>query len=344
MRRSAALASALNAQDQRLPTNRSEAEVVGALAEAHALYLDAVRKNEIADIGAAKGPASAAAGAASFPPAVVLMVVQPEERNFIDQRGIEVALWEAHRVPLIRATLLEIEKAGTLHGAERRLQLALQTGNVEVSVVYLRVGYTPTDYPGDAEWQGRALTERSFAIKCPSVDVQLAGTKKVQQVLSRAEELERFVSGEHAAMLRSCFAGLWGLQEGTEVTKDIVEMALAAPSNFVLKPQREGGGNNYFDQELADKLREMSPSERAAYIIMQRIEPPTHEAALMKAGEVEGGACACELGVYGVFLGDGRRVLLNKDAGHLLRVKRAGVAEGGVVAGFAALGSPVLYP
>jgi len=45
-----------------------------------------------------------------------------------------------------------------------------------------------------------------------------------------------------------------------------------------------------------------------------------------------------------VFLGDGQRVLLNQMAGHLLRVKIATVNEGGVVAGYAALGSPVLYP
>ena len=54
--------------------------------------------------------------------------------------------------------------------------------------------------------------------------------------------------------------------------------------------------------------------------------------------------CISELGVYGVFLGDGRQVLLNKQAGHLLRTKLADVDEGGVCAGFAVLSSPVLYP
>ena len=42
--------------------------------------------------------------------------------------------------------------------------------------------------------------------------------------------------------------------------------------------------------------------------------------------------------------GDGRQVLLNEQAGHLLRAKLAEVDEGGVCAGFAVLSSPVLFP
>lgn len=38
------------------------------------------------------------------------------------------------------------------------------------------------------------------------------------------------------------------------------------------------------------------------------------------------------------------QVLLNEQAGHLLRAKLADVDEGGVCAGFAVLSSPVLYP
>jgi glutathione synthase len=76
---------------------------------------------------------------------------------------------------------------------------------------------------------------------------------------------------------------------------------------------------------------------------MERILPPTHSCLLLKGGAVAGGPCAAELGVYGLFLGDGRTQALNVGAGHLLRAKMADVDEGGVVAGFAALSSPVLY-
>lgn len=206
-------------------------------------------------------------------------------------------------------------------------------------------GYTPRDFPSEDEWQARTLLERSMAVKCPSVTQHLAGTKKVQQVLADPNELSRFVNDEQAAMLRSCFAGLYGLDEdGGKDVEDAVNMARANPSKFVLKPQREGGGNNLFGDELCAALESMSAAERASYILMERIWPSSAMLPLMRGGELDGGACTCELGIYGVFLGDGRRVLLNSQAGHLLRAKLEGVDEGGVCAGFAVLSSPVLFP
>ncbi len=35
-----------------------------------------------------------------------------------------------------------------------------------VAMVYLRAGYAPTDYPSEAEWDGRLMIERSNAVKC----------------------------------------------------------------------------------------------------------------------------------------------------------------------------------
>ena len=68
----------------------------------------------------------------------------------------------------------------------------------------------------------------------------------------------------------------------------------------------------------------------------------------MREGALDGGACTCELGVYGVHLSDGSGALhdgeeeIDDAAGHLLRGKLDGVDEGGVCAGFAVLSSPVL--
>lgn len=50
--------------------------------------------------------------------------------------------------------------------------------------------------------------------------------------------------GDVAAM-RSCFAGLWSLHDVSDPATDaIVQAAISHPHDFVLKPQREGGGNN----------------------------------------------------------------------------------------------------
>ena len=78
----------------------------------------------------------------------------------------------------------------------------------------------------------------------------------------------------------------------------------------MLKPQREGGGNNLYGEEMARALGRMAAAERASYILMERIRPPTHALPLMRDGVLDGGECIAELGVFGVFLGDGRQVLL----------------------------------
>lgn len=51
-----------------------------------------------------------------------------------------------------------------------------------ITLIYFRAGYSPHDYPTDLEWQARLTMERSTAIKCPSIGLHLANTKKIQQV------------------------------------------------------------------------------------------------------------------------------------------------------------------
>jgi glutathione synthase len=76
---------------------------------------------------------------------------------------------------------------------------------------------------------------------------------------------------------------------------------------------------------------------------MERIKPPRQRAVFLRKGQVQAADSISELGVYGIFLGDGEaEPLLNSVAGYLLRTKVADVDEGGVASGFAVLNSPVL--
>ena len=323
-----------------LPPNGSASAVAAGMALAHKKYAATAAAKAAGGGGAGNGDGG------EGPALAVLMVVQPNERNVVDQRGIEHTLWKEHGVPLVRATLADVKANGSI-GADGKL-LLVQGGGVgrtlEVSLVYFRAGYTPDDYPGEAEWSARLLIERSLSVKCPSIAQHLAGTKKVQQVLALPKELARFASADEAAQLSACFAKLHGLEEGGGAAVDaIVAEARKRPDSFVLKPQREGGGNNLYGSELADALGTMSAAERASFILMERILPPSAPTPLMRQGELDGGGCTCELGVYGVVLTDGKQELCNEAAGHLLRVKLDGVDEGGVCAGFAVLSSPLLY-
>ena len=190
----------------------------------------------------------------------------------------------------------------------------------------------------------------------------------MQQLLAMEGVLERFMpTPEAAATLRSVFAKQYNLdvreESGSSSVQDVIENALRSPSDFVLKPQREGGGNNLYDEELVAALRTMSSGERAAYILMEKIRPSTFPARMVRDGAVTEAEAICELGIYGVFIGDGSTgsyslepplsaaqhngssmpslsTPYNKVGGFLLRVKPEQLNEGGVAAGYAVLSSP----
>ncbi len=68
-------------------------------------------------------------------------------------------------------------------------------------------------------------------------------------------------------------SGLWSLEDlDNPETAKVLQQAQEQPDLFVLKPQREGGGNNLYGEEILEKLRQRKGL--AAYILMQRIRPP----------------------------------------------------------------------
>jgi len=269
--------------------------------------------------------------------AIVLFIVQPGERNVIDQRGLEYVLWSEHKIRVVRKSLCEVEEQGKI-GVDHTLVLP----EGEVAVAYFRAGYTPDDYPSSAEWAGRTKLEKSKSICCPSIAYHLVGAKKVQQALAGPEVLERFLNKEECAALRESFAGLYGLERGLKSTEEIVAKAIEHPELYVMKPQREGGGNNFYGNDVREQLKTMTEKQREAYILMTKIEPKKENALLVRNGEVLTGPAISELGMYSVALFDDGEEIVNHHAGHLLRTKLANVNEGGVASGFAVLSSPFL--
>jgi glutathione synthetase len=300
--------------------------------------------------GLAAGVAAYAEGRPpSAAPPFVLFVVQPGERNVLDQRKLEHALRAAcaGRVVVRRATLAEVAQRGSLVAGQLLYTPPYEgAAPEEVALVYFRAGYTPDDHPTEVEWSARALIERSCAVKCPNVAYHLAGTKKVQQALAGAGQVERFLpSPEDAQAVRACFAGLWSLDatEDSEKSRAALAAAKADPSGFVMKPQREGGGNNIYGHDIAVALNGgMDEGELAGFVLMERVFPAEAEAVFVRAGRHAAASALSELGIFGVYLGDGKSVRLNESAGHLLRTKIANSDEGGVAAGFAVLDTPFL--
>lgn len=267
------------------------------------------------------------------PSAVVMIVVQTEERNMYDQHWLGSTLTERHNVRTIRKTLAEIDAQGkTLSDG------TLVVDGETVAVIYFRAGYAPNDYPSESEWKARLLMEESSAIKCPSISYHLTGTKKVQQELAKPNVLERFLENKDGiAKLRACFAGLWSLDDS-----NAVKNAIEQPGAFVMKPQREGGGNNIYGEEVKEtlvRLQKEGSEEEAAYILMQRIFPKVFPTLLVRDGICYKEQAISELGIFSAYLRNNEKVIISDQCGYLMRTKVSSSNEGGVAAGFAVLDS-----
>ncbi|KAH9856943.1 glutathione synthase [Lenzites betulinus] len=301
--------------------------------------------------GLAEGLA-AAHKAYGSPSASILFVVQNGERNVFDQRWLEYELLDKHSIRVVRQTFEQLAVSAQVVPRSRILRLKLSgllprgAESVEISTVYFRAGYTPTDYPTPAHYETRSLLESSVAIKCPSIQLQLAGGKKVQQVLTEDGHLNRFMKEAQAHRIRASWMGMWGLDANLDKG---VEKARREAYNLVLKPQREGGGNNVYKSDIPAFLDKLPSGETKAWIAMELIRTPEGLGNyLVRAGGGTAGAVKTEviseLGIFGwALFGGPKDEIEQKQVGWLLRTKGKDSNEGGIAAGFSVLDSVVLY-
>ena len=76
-----------------------------------------------------------------------------------------------HSIHVVRQTFDELPKSAEVNGASRALKIKHPVTDqiVEISVVYLRAGYTSTDYPTETRFNIRLLLERFCTIKFPTI-------------------------------------------------------------------------------------------------------------------------------------------------------------------------------
>ncbi|KAI9677435.1 MAG: hypothetical protein M1817_006389 [Caeruleum heppii] len=322
-----------------LPPNSSITSLASGLATAHHAY------------GASKSKPSL--------PLCILFVVQSPERNIFDQRPLEYSLNSApHQIPTFRLPFSDVLDHTSIrpdHPSRPLIYTPPSSPDAphEVSLVYFRAGYAPHEYVSKESWTARGHLERSAAIKCPSILTHLAGSKKVQQVLATpsSSHLSRFLPDPDVAeAVRETFAPIYPLDDTSPAGREARAIALdpQKSQDYVLKPQREGGGNNIYRSAIPGFLASIPEARWKGYILMKLIEPPALENMLLRNGVVEQGGVIGELGVYGTVLwrngkkGERGEVLSNEEAGYLLRTKGRESEEGGVAAGFGAVDSCLL--
>lgn len=76
---------------------------------------------------------------------------------------------------------------------------------------------------------------------------------------------------------------------------------------FVLKPQREGGGNNIYGLDVREAMLSMKDTkERCAWILMEKINPPLTKGYMVRPGGPQVPPLVdlvSELGIFGVIIG-----------------------------------------
>ena len=282
----------------------------------------------------------------------VLFIVQDPERNIFDQRHLEYST-QAQGIRVFRLPFSRVLSHTSIPGENPKRPLIFsppqQPGkHYEVAVLYFRATYTPSDFPSARDWDARYHLERSAAIKCPSILTHLAGAKKVQQVLATPDSphLSHFIPDVKVAdALRDTFAAIYPMDDSPAGQK-AKSLALnpETAKGFVLKPQREGGGNNIYKEKIPGFLKQLGDEEKwRGHILMEIIEPPAQENAIVREGKLLPGGVIAELGVYGTCLWrQGGEILHNEEAGYLLRTKGKESEEGGVAAGFGSVDSLLL--
>ncbi|KAI3421793.1 hypothetical protein GPALN_012336 [Globodera pallida] len=287
------------------------------------------------------------------PNAVLLFVNQPdlfplchfEQVQFTTFQVEKLGIREGNHVEVIRMNLKECAERCRLDERD----FSLYADGKRVALVHMAYGYLAEHYPTEAEWQVRIAMERSTAILSPNIRLQLTGTKKIQQVLSKPGVLEYFFpkEPERVVALRAVFTDLWGLENDDDVTNEVICNAIQRPGNYVLKAQMGAGKGNYFDDEMVQKLRTMSLEERGAYILQKKIWPVAVKNYMLRpfqAPYLEN--VVSELGIYGSIIADSSngKVLWNSAEGYLSRSKPVSMNQGGVCEGSGVVDSVLLFP
>jgi glutathione synthase len=163
--------------------------------------------------------------------------------------------------------------------------------------------------------------------------------------------LERFLpemNSDQLEDLRESWVGMWALDMENINDRSGVDEARERYMGLVVKPQREGGGNNIYRDSIPPFLDQLDEHDRKAWIAMEMIETPEVGGLMVKAGtgEVVRGSIISELGIFGWALFGGnmasREMKQGEDVGWLVRTKGKESNEGGVAVGFSVLDSLIL--
>lgn len=269
------------------------------------------------------------------PKAVIVMVAR-KEKNVFDQYAPQTLLLQAG----INYRRYTFEELAELMEIDADTGVARVMGE-EVCLFYFRDGYMPDQYT-DKTWEVREKIELSKAVKCPDASLQLVNMKYFQYVLNnKAHWLKFGMSEEQFAICRKSFCDIFSLSDfGDDKAKMLSHIENnGGLDEWVLKPQREGGANNFFGQHIKEQIDKCSIEELKAFILMRKIHASVQMGIHCDWKSVRVREVIHEFGFFQYNLWRDNSPVSTAQGGTLVRTKINGVDEGGVGMGFAVINS-----
>ena len=273
---------------------------------------------------------------------IIIFVVQKIELNIFDQYSLSNELYDKYGIKTKRMTLNEIKKNCT---QDENGNLLID-GKI-ISLFYFRAGYGEFDYPDEESWQGRELIELSTAIKVPDINTFLTTFKIFQYFLTKPNIMMHYCQNELIIndVLRF-FGGIYYIRDmADDKKKELYEKIKNSPNEFILKPMKEGGGNNVSGENLKNIIPEgdNEPNDLLKNsIIVEKIKSNSHESMILKNEKINVQNSISEFSIYGIILTNEKNLYINKSVSFLVRTKNKDDLEGGVMEGAGAIDIPYL--
>ena len=273
---------------------------------------------------------------------IIIFVIQKNETNVFDQCSISDDLYNKYKIATKRLTLNEIKK----NCVQDELGNLTIDGKL-ISMFYFRSGYCESDFQDEESWQGRELIELSTAIKVPDINTFLTTFKVFQYELSKPHVIKHYCDNELIIndILRF-FGGIYYIRDmNDEAKKELFSKIKSDPTKYILKPMREGGGNNIY----GDKLTQLIPEEGnepgdllKISVIVDKIDSAVHESIVLRNEKISVQNSISEFSIYGIVLSNENIFILNKSSSFLVRTKNKDEIEGGIMEGAGAVDLPCL--
>jgi glutathione synthase len=133
----------------------------------------------------------------------------------------------------------------------------------------------PNQYTEES-WKTREELECSRAFKCPDLFLQLVNFKYIQYLLNKQEIWDHFGFSEDTYNHNKssfCDMKIFKEFEGDKAKLTAFLEQNGGYSSWVMKPQREGGANNFYNEKIKEEIEKTDEIELHNFVFMERINP-----------------------------------------------------------------------